>query len=113
MSTVPACGAGGPMPAIDMQAHDDGTVLAVRAQPGARREGVVGVQDGALKVAVTVPPEGGKANKAIALVLARALGVRRSQVALVSGGASRRKRFLIEGLAPEALRERLGEWVQS
>ena len=37
---------------IDVREHPDGCVLAVRAQPGARKAGVLGVQAGALKVAV-------------------------------------------------------------
>lgn len=99
--------------AIDIQPHERGSVLAVHAQPGARRQGVVGVHDGALKMAVTVPPEGGKANKAIVQVLARGLRLRRSHITLLSGATSRRKRFLIEGLGPEAVRERLGTWAPS
>ena len=44
--------------------HPDGCVLPVRAQPGARKAGVLGEQNGALKVAVTAPPEDGRANRA-------------------------------------------------
>ena len=45
--------------------HADGCVLPVRAQPGARKSGVLGEQNGALKVAVTAPPEDGRANQAL------------------------------------------------
>ena len=40
--------------------HAEGCILLVRAQPGARRAGVQGEQAGALKVAVTAPPEDGR-----------------------------------------------------
>ena len=43
--------------------HAEGCVLPVRAQPGARRAGVQGEQAGALKIAVTAPPEDGRANR--------------------------------------------------
>jgi uncharacterized protein len=92
---------------IELSPHERGTVLAVRAQPNARRNGVLGERAGALRVGVTVAPEKGKANAAIAEVLARALGCRASQVILLAGETSRDKRFLILGLDPEALRERL------
>ena len=83
---------------ITVSEHADGLLLPVRAQPGARREGVVGEQNGALKVAVQAPAEDGRANKALVEVLREALGLKRSQVELISGAASRDKRFLIRGL---------------
>ena len=70
---------------IALAEHADGCVLAVRAQPGARRNAVVGAQAGALKVAVTAPPDQGRANKALAETLAAALGLKKSQVELIAG----------------------------
>jgi uncharacterized protein (TIGR00251 family) len=92
---------------IDLAVHAEGCVLAVRAQPGARRNGVVGEQNGALKVAVTAPPDRGRANKAIEEVLADTLGLKKSKVELISGATSRDKRFLLRGVTLEQLRERL------
>jgi uncharacterized protein (TIGR00251 family) len=85
-------------------------VLPVRAQPGARDSAVRGLQDGALKVAVTQVAEKGKANKALVALLSTALGVKKSQVELLSGTTSSQKRFLIRGISPEQLRERLQPW---
>jgi uncharacterized protein len=81
--------------------------LAVRAQPGARRNGVVGEQGGALKVAVTAPADQGKANKAIVEALAEGLGLKKAQVALIGGVASRSKRFLLRGVTADDVRKRL------
>jgi uncharacterized protein (TIGR00251 family) len=92
---------------IQITAHPEGAVLPVRAQPGARKTAVLGEQAGALKVAVTAPPEDGKANKALAETLREALGLKRSQVALLSGQTSRDKRFLIRGCTPEELQQRV------
>jgi uncharacterized protein len=92
---------------IALTAHAQGTIVPVRAQPGARRNAIVGVHAGALRVAVSAPPEKGKANAAIEALLAEALGCKASAVALISGEASRQKRFLIEGVSPEELRGRL------
>jgi uncharacterized protein (TIGR00251 family) len=88
---------------IPLTDHPDGLVLPVRAQPGARKAGVQGEQNGALKVAVTAPPEDGRANKALVEALAEALGVRRSQVELLAGATGRDKRFLVRGLTREEL----------
>lgn len=82
---------------IAISDHPEGCVLSVRAQPGARRAALVGEHAGALKVAVTAPPEQGKANQAIREVLREALGLKRSQIELLSGATSRDKQFLIRG----------------
>jgi uncharacterized protein (TIGR00251 family) len=92
---------------IALTEHAEGCVLPVRAQPGARRAGVQGEQAGALKVAVTAPPEDGRANQALVEVLRKALGVKRSQVELIGGQTSRDKRFLIRGLTRSELQTRL------
>jgi uncharacterized protein YggU (UPF0235/DUF167 family) len=92
---------------IDLISHERGTVLLVRAQPNARKNGVLGERAGALRVGVTVAPEKGKANAAIAEVLAEALGCRGSSLILLSGETARDKRFLVLDLDPEALRSRL------
>ncbi|HZT78663.1 MAG TPA: DUF167 domain-containing protein [Gemmataceae bacterium] len=88
---------------VTITEREGGCVLPVRAQPGARRAGVAGEQAGALKVAVTAPPQDGRANDALVEVLRDWLGVKRSQVALVSGRTSRNKVFLVRGVSPEAL----------
>lgn len=83
--------------------HPEGATLAVRAQPGARKNGVVGEQGGALKVAVTAPPEDGRANAAIIELLREWLGLKRSQVELIGGPTNRNKVFLVRGVTPEEL----------
>jgi uncharacterized protein (TIGR00251 family) len=92
---------------IAVTEHAEGCVLAVRAQPGAKRNGVVGEQNDALKVAVTAPADEGRANKALVEVLAEALGVRKSQVELIVGTKSRDKKFLVRAVSPDELRARL------
>jgi uncharacterized protein (TIGR00251 family) len=92
---------------IAVTEHAEGLLLPVRAQPGARRNGVQGEQAGALKVAVTAPPQDGRANEALAEVLRAALGLKRSQLELAAGATSRDKRFLVRGLARAELERRL------
>jgi uncharacterized protein (TIGR00251 family) len=92
---------------ITLAEHAEGCVLPVRAQAGARKAGILGEQAGALKVAVTSPPEDGRANRALVETLRAALGLKRSQVELVSGDKSRHKRFLVRGLTSAELQSRL------
>lgn len=68
-----------------------GTRLRLRVKPGARRSSIVGIHGGALKVAVTAPPERGRANLAVVALIAGALGLPASSIEMVSGEASRDK----------------------
>jgi uncharacterized protein (TIGR00251 family) len=92
---------------------DTGSSLRVRAQPGASRERIVGVHGDALKVAVSAPPERGRANERIAEVLAAALDVPLRAITLLSGATSRDKRFAIVGRTPEECRSRLAPFLDS
>ncbi|MCA9190046.1 MAG: DUF167 domain-containing protein [Pirellulaceae bacterium] len=83
---------------IDLCQREDGIVLPVRAQAGARRQGIVGVHAGQLKVAVNQVAERGKANVAIMDVLCDSLGLRKAQVSLLVGATSPHKQFLISGI---------------
>ena len=87
--------------------RDAGVVVHVLAHPGSKRDAIVGERAGLLRVAVTAPPEKGKANTAIQTVLAEAIACSRSQITLVSGETARRKKFLVEGIPPDELNRRL------
>jgi uncharacterized protein (TIGR00251 family) len=96
-----------------LQAVEGGVQVAVHAQPKASRNGIVGLHGSRLKVAVTAAPAGGKANRAIAEVLADALGVRRSAVAVVAGQASRDKVVRVLGVSADEVRTRLAGLLSS
>lgn len=98
---------------IELQAHPRGTILPIHAQAGARRNGLVGIHAGRLRVAVTAAPEKGKANKAIVALLSAQLGVSKSSVELLSGASSPRKRFLIVGISTKALGESIQRSLES
>jgi uncharacterized protein (TIGR00251 family) len=91
---------------ICLEERDGAVYLKVRAAPGASRDRVAGLHGGRLKVAVSAPPERGKANAALAGVIARALGLRAAQVVLAAGATSRDKVFRLEGLSVSQARER-------
>ena len=72
-----------------------GTIIEVRVTPNASREQVT--RDGVrFVVRVTVPPEDGKANKAVTRLLAKALGVAPSRLTLVRGATGRDKQFRLD-----------------
>ena len=101
------------MPDIEalLTADDEGVVIAVSAVPGAGRSEIVGRHGDALKVRVAVPPEKGKANDAIAALLAHAIGVAPSAVPLVSGATGRAKRFRVAGVELDVVSDLLEQPV--
>ena len=79
-------------------------VLALHARPGARRTAVGGPYGQRLKVSLHAPPVDGKANDELLRYLAAELGLRRSQVRLLAGAASREKLVAIACEAADAQR---------
>lgn len=94
-------------PELWVAEHRDGARFRVAARPGASKHAVAGVHDGALKVQLNAQPEKGKANKALVAFLAKALGVGRSDLALVAGQTSRTKTLAVAGLNARELTARL------
>ncbi|MFA6447986.1 MAG: DUF167 domain-containing protein [bacterium] len=76
-----------------------GLSFEVRVRPSAGRSGFAGEHAGALKVNLKSPPEDGKANKELIGIIAKALGVPASGVAIVSGETSRTKRIGVSGVS--------------
>ena len=87
----------------------EGAILPVQAQPGAKRNGLTGVHNGRLKIAVTQAAEKGKANKELGKLLADLLHVRRGDVELCKGPTATQKEFLIRGMTAVGLQQRLRE----
>ena len=84
-------------------------LLRVRVQPRAPRSEIVGWRaDGALSVRVAAPPVEGRANVALAELLAGALDVRTTAVTVEHGTRGRDKLVRIMGLTPAEVRQRIG-----
>ncbi len=97
---------------IKISEHPEGCILPVRAQPGARKTAFLGEHNGSLKVAITAPPDRGRANRALLEVLRETLGLKGSQIELLSGQTSREKRFLIRGVTMVELGARVEELLK-
>jgi uncharacterized protein YggU (UPF0235/DUF167 family) len=92
---------------LDVRDADGGSTVRVRVRPRASRDAVGGERNGALVVRVTAAPVDGAANDALARVLARALHVPPSAVAVRQGGSSRDKLLHVAGLDAATLLARL------
>lgn len=94
---------------LNIRSTAGGAVICVKVIPGSSRDKVVGVLGGALKIATTTAPEKGRANKAVAQTLAKALGVDSRYVTLSAGPTNPRKEFQIANETTESLREKLAQ----
>ena len=79
--------------------------IAVKVVPGARVNRVVGKYGDAMKIQVSAPPEGGKANKAVIELLANILSIRPQQVRIVRGHTQPRKLIELDGVDPKQIQE--------
>ena len=86
---------------INIREVEGGVVVSVKVQPNASRDRVVGEHGDQLKIAVTVAPEKGKANKVVIKVLSKLLGVKSSDIEILSGETSRDKKVLIRNISEE------------
>jgi uncharacterized protein (TIGR00251 family) len=82
--------------------------IRVLVKPGAREEKIGREPDGSLRVSVKARAQEGAANEAVVKVVARFLGVPRSQVRIVSGPSSRTKMLEVPGSESSGLRSILG-----
>ena len=77
---------------------DDAATFAVKVVPRASKNQIVGKEGGAIKIRLNAPPVEGKANEALVKFLAETLGVRRAQIEIVTGHASRHKIVRVRGV---------------
>ncbi len=94
----------------------NGVRVDLRVAPKAARPGVAGMGRDAegrpfLKVGVGAPPEGGKANRELVKMLAKAWRLPAGSITIAAGATQRRKVLVIEG-DPERLLSRLSDWMK-
>ena len=83
------------MPSPYYHDHPEGLLIDVQVQPKSSLNTVVGVHGEALKVKLNAPPVEGKANKALIQLMAKCLGCPKSDLDIIAGQTSRKKRLLV------------------
>jgi uncharacterized protein len=82
--------------------------LTIRVTPRSSRNAVA-IEGDVVKVYVTAPPAEGQANSAVIEVLAKALSLGTSKLAIVRGGNGRDKVVQVEGLNLEEALSRISQ----
>jgi uncharacterized protein (TIGR00251 family) len=88
-----------------------GVTIELRVQPRARRTFLERTSQGALKAAVTVPAEDGKANRAVIDLLAAEWRLPKSAFEVIKGATRRDKVVGISG-EPAELAGRIAAWMR-
>ncbi len=88
---------------IKIREMEDGIIIPARIQPNSSKEKIMGEYAEKLKIAVTSPPEKGKANKSIVKVLAKWLNIKTSDIQIVSGEKSKDKKIFVRNITKKDL----------
>ena len=90
-----------------------GLTFDIQVIPHASRAEIAGVQEGAFKVKVTAPPMEGAANEACIKLLARELGLKKSQMEISSGAKSRKKTVMIKDISKAELETKINNILKT
>jgi len=94
------------MAEIDIQTHDKGVTSVTfftKIVPGSSKTALAGTWDRMLKIKVAAPPEKGKANACVIAFLAKVLGVKKTDIRILSGQTHPVKQIQVHGMSEQAL----------
>jgi uncharacterized protein (TIGR00251 family) len=77
----------------------DELILTIKVEPRSSRSGIVAMYGDALKVKLTSAPVEGKANKELVALLAKELGIKKTDIEIVSGETSKNKVVKLIGIS--------------
>ncbi|HMJ08322.1 MAG TPA: DUF167 domain-containing protein [Pyrinomonadaceae bacterium] len=82
---------------MNKNSGDDDLIITVRVVPRSSRSEIVGESDGVIKIKIASPPVDGAANAELVKILAKAYGIAKTSVEIVSGQHSRTKLVRLAG----------------
>lgn len=93
---------------LNITEKDGAITVDVRVVPRASKSEIVGEHDGALKVRIASPPVDGAANAELIWLFAKKFGVSKSDITILSGESSKKKRIKIANLSQLSFDEVIG-----
>jgi uncharacterized protein len=84
-----------------------GSMLRVRVNPKSSKNEILGWKDDELQIKLTAPPIDGAANSALIKFISNWIGIRKSDIKLISGEKSRNKCLYIDNLDLEEIKKRV------
>jgi uncharacterized protein (TIGR00251 family) len=96
-----------PLVSVLMEPATPEQLVAIRVQPRASRDRVLGMRGEAIAIALKAPPVDGAANAALLKLLARELQLPVAALELVRGATGRSKWIRVEGWSADQVRAAL------
>lgn len=87
--------------------------IQVQIQPGSSKDQIIGLHNGRLKIKISAPPVGGKANQNLIEFIAKALGVSKSKIEIVKGRTSKLKTLKISAIDQKSFSLLLNKYRES
>ncbi|MDP6542170.1 MAG: DUF167 domain-containing protein [Phycisphaerales bacterium] len=84
---------------LDVRETNTGVVVSIKVVPNARKDEIAGLIGDRLKIRVASPPEDGKANRAVCVLIAKTLGIKKNCVSIAFGESSPLKTISIFGIS--------------
>ena len=95
------------MPELDIREVDGALIFPVKVVSASSTTRFSGLYDRMIKVKVSAAPEKGKANTSLVKFLAGRLGVKKSDMTIVSGHATALKQIRVTGISAHTLLQKL------
>ena len=83
---------------------EQSSTFKIKLLPRSSRSQIIGWENDVLKVKVNSPPVDGRANKEFVELLAKSLGIRKKNIAIIAGQKSRLKTIRIHGLSNQDIK---------
>jgi uncharacterized protein len=92
---------------LQVKESKNGCTFGIQVTPRASRAEIAGLQEGMLRLKVTALPVEGAANEACIKLLAKELGLKKSQMEIFTGTKSRKKVVLVKDIEMEELTRKI------
>jgi hypothetical protein len=92
---------------IPISENDTGVTFAIKVHPRAKKNAITGELGDAIKLSLTAPPIGGRANDACIDFFSKILKLPRSSITIASGAGGRNKVIRVTGVTAQYVYDRL------
>ena len=92
---------------LKISQDNEDIIFTAKIIPASSKTSLAGILGGMLKIKIAAPAEKGKANKAVIDFLSEKIGVKKNNIAIISGQSSPVKQIRISGISANELLSKL------
>jgi hypothetical protein len=97
---------------LSVKESNHGCSFYIQVTPHASRSQIAGTQEDALRLKVTALPVEGAANEACINLLAKELGLKKSQIEIFAGQKSRKKAVTVKDITAADLQKKIDQLLR-